>query len=108
MNTYTKLNSGAWGVRVAGNVAAGASVAVSTKAGATKHETIERVLWTGPDKYSGGIISLCAITPRTTSSVFGGFRAPRGTYAPGGRRCPMCGSRECERAWDPHALCQED
>jgi hypothetical protein len=35
-------------------------------------------------------------------------RAPRGNFAPGGATCPMCGSRECARAWDPRDLCDED
>ena len=34
--------------------------------------------------------------------------APRGTYAPSGRRCDICGSRECARAWNPRDLCDED
>ncbi len=28
--------------------------------------------------------------------------------APGGRRCPMCGSRDCPRAWNNNDLCDED
>jgi RNA polymerase subunit RPABC4/transcription elongation factor Spt4 len=31
-----------------------------------------------------------------------------GVTAPGRRRCPNCGSRECSRAWDPRDLCDED
>lgn len=31
-----------------------------------------------------------------------------GVTAPRGRRCPMCGSRECARAWDQRDLCDED
>jgi hypothetical protein len=31
-----------------------------------------------------------------------------GVTAPHGRRCPVCGSRECAKAWDPHDLCDDD
>ena len=44
--TYTKLRDGSWGLRGTG-LSAGRSVTVSTKAGATKRETVGRILWTG-------------------------------------------------------------
>lgn len=28
--------------------------------------------------------------------------------APHGRTCPMCGARDCPRAWNSRDLCQED
>lgn len=64
MSTYTKLNNGSWGVRVDGRAEAGQVVSVRTKAGDTKRETVERVLWTGADKQTGRTVSLCAITQR--------------------------------------------
>lgn len=75
--TYTKLKSGDWGLRVQGSAAAGQSVSVTTRAGATKTETIERVLWTGNG------ISLCAIRQRR--SAYGG----RG-YSSASDRCREC------------------
>lgn len=53
--SYTKLKSGAWGVRVEGTVSDGQSITVTKKDGSSKSETIEKVLWTGNG------VSLCAI-----------------------------------------------
>lgn len=58
MATYTKLKSGAWGVRVAGATSSGSVVSVTTKSGKTKSETVAKVLW------SGNGVSICAIVPR--------------------------------------------
>lgn len=56
INTYTKLRSGEWGVRVTtGPVAQGDQVTVSKKDGSTARETIARVVWTGEG------VSLCEI-----------------------------------------------
>lgn len=56
MNTYTKLKSGDWGVRVEGaKVTAGQVVSVRKKSGEVKSETIAKVVW------SGNGVSLCAI-----------------------------------------------
>lgn len=69
MNSYTKLKSGAWGVRVQGTKPdAGSSVTVRTKAGAEKTETIIEVLWSGADKTSGETVSLCSIAQRARPS----------------------------------------
>lgn len=74
--TYTKLRSGAWGVRIEGPAPAeGTTITVTTKAGAVKTETIERVLW------SGNGIALCAIVARSAPSYGGGYRR---YYAAGG------------------------
>jgi hypothetical protein len=53
--SYTKLKSGAWGVRVEGMVSDGQSITVRKKDGSEKSETIEKVLWAGQG------VSLCAI-----------------------------------------------
>lgn len=46
--TYTKLRSGAWGVRgPAESVRSGSTIVVSKRDGSTKTETVGRVLWTG-------------------------------------------------------------
>lgn len=86
--TYTKLKSGEWGLRVPGGAArAGMSVAVHTKAGAAKTETIDRVLW------SGNGVSLCTIRKRQRSSYGGdGFRpvAGCGNCRAIGRMCKQC------------------
>lgn len=88
MNTYTKLKSGEWGVRVEGKAAPGESVSVKTKAGKTKSETVLSVLWTGTDRQSGRPVSLCAIKQRAPQSRAGA------TYERGvGMVCDECGER---------------
>lgn len=60
--TYTKLKSGAWGVRVnSESVRKGQSITVAKKDGSTKTETIAAVVW------HGNGISLCAIAQREPS-----------------------------------------
>lgn len=59
--TYTHLRDGSWGVRVAGKASDGETVTVRKKDGATKTETVRRVLWSGRDSKSGQTISLCSI-----------------------------------------------
>jgi hypothetical protein len=54
--TYTKLQSGEWGIRVTGSVTPGAKVVVTKKSGETKEETVGKVVW------AGNGISLCTIT----------------------------------------------
>jgi hypothetical protein len=64
--TYTKLQSGNWGVRVRGEIEAGDRITVTKKDGTTKVETIERVLWTGNG------VSLCAINQRPAHTNYRG------------------------------------
>ena len=56
--SYTKLRSGNWGIRINGAAQAGDRVTVTTKAGATKSETIARVIW------AGNGVAICAIIDR--------------------------------------------
>lgn len=60
--SYTKLKSGAWGVRVLGTVQQGQSVTVTKKDGGTKEETVKTVIWSGQKE--GQTITLCAIARR--------------------------------------------
>lgn len=53
--TYTKLNSGDWGIRVEGAPEAGAEVTVSKKDGSEKIETVTAVIWQGEG------IAICSI-----------------------------------------------
>ncbi len=110
MATYSKLRNGSWGVRVEGSVSPGQSVTVTTKAGKTKTETVGKVIWQG----SG--VSLCSIEERGSSRgtdsygnrIGNGDSYRAGVTAPHGRTCPMCGRRDCARAWDSRDLCDED
>ncbi|MGH8519867.1 MAG: hypothetical protein ACREU9_00175 [Gammaproteobacteria bacterium] len=101
--TYTKLRTGAWGVRVNGNPKKGDRIAVTKKSGETKTETIGNIIW------SGDGITLCAIEPSTSESSsrgknydpqkFNGYGAPRGGYRKAcvtGGNCSSFGSgRSC-------------
>ena len=55
MNTYTKLKSGEWGIRVQGSARVGERVTVTKKSGESKMETIGKVIW------SGNGVTICAI-----------------------------------------------
>lgn len=106
-NTYTKLNSGDWGIRVAGKATSGQRVIVTKKSGESKTETVSKVLW------ADGKISLCSIErgqggDSTGRRISTGESYRAGVTAPGGKTCPYCGSRECARAWNPNDLCDED
>lgn len=71
-NTYTKLRNGSWGIRILGGDKPnpGTVVTVTTKAGATKTETIDHVLFTGPDKYHPGVVvHLCGIVTQRRPPV---------------------------------------
>ena len=76
-HTYTKLKSGEWGVRVVGDAKRGQTVTVTTKAGKTKTERIDAVLW------HGNGISLCSISRQTGRS--------RGARGNGRTTCKECG-----------------
>ena len=95
MTTYTKLKTGAWGLRVVGlKVGVGDSVTVSKKDGSRKTETVSAVLW------SGDGVTLCAIAPSAPSAAAGSVRS--GLPVPAarpvvrkyrkGQDCPCCGS----------------
>lgn len=98
--TYTKLRDG-WGIRVAGGLPkAGESISVRTKSGKEKIETVQKVIWTGPDKYNPTqTIALCAIRQGVSQSggsdVYerrDGTRGVRGCSACRnlGDICPRC------------------
>ena len=96
--TYTKLKSGAWGVRVSGTATVGQSITVSKKDGSQKNETVGAILWTGVAR-DGRQASLVTIVPTARSGSSG---APyRNSVQYGGRnggytrRCQPCGYPGC-------------
>jgi hypothetical protein len=69
MASYTKLQSGDWGVRVSGTApAVGATVTVTKRDGTAKVEIVDRVLWAGTGR-DGQPAALCSIraTPRPST-----------------------------------------
>lgn len=92
MNTYTKLRSGEWGVRVDGKASAGTSVTIVKRDGGTKTEIIARVLWTGVDKRTGRMVSLCAIGGRNSTRT-------SGRRGDGRTRCVECGGPIVDAAY---------
>lgn len=103
--TYTKLKSGAWGARSTEEIKAGQAITVTKKSGESKQETVEKVVWSGNGVWLAALRSSQA-APSTGRGRSSGYA--RGTRAPGGRRCPNCGSSECAKAWNSRDLCDED
>jgi hypothetical protein len=100
--TYTHLRDGSWGLRgPAGQLRPGIATTVAKKSGERKTEAVGWILWTG-DGLALAAIGRSQTQPRYVDSYRAGITAPHG------RTCPMCGSRECARAWDPRDLCSED
>ncbi len=102
--TPTKLRSGDWGARVDGPAEPGQTIRIQAKSGKSWTATVERVIWTG----QGVSIVSTRSTDSAGYSIRSGESYRRGVTAPGRRSCPMCGSRECARAWNPRDLCDED
>ena len=90
--TYTKLKSGAWGLRIVGSwrVLAGDRVTVSKKDGSRKEETVGAVLW------SGDGVMLCSIQPTQSRPAYAAPAASAARPAVRkyrkGQDCPCCGS----------------
>ena len=104
--TYTKLNTGAWGVRTTDRVDVGQVVTVSKRGGTTKTEMIDKVLWTGKDRYTGKRTSLCAIvpTPREAMTTYSRpsnrMGSGHGTAAPVRGYAGYCTDNDSCRCYD--------
>ena len=87
--TYTKLRDGSWGIRVLGKKPkSGNSITVRKKSGATKRETVSRVMWSGKDRTTGRPVHLCCVAQQRQSRS---SRDPAYCYHP----CPVSGRRCC-------------
>lgn len=86
--TYTKLTNGDWGIKVTGDISAGASVTVTKRDGSTKSEIVGKVVWTGKDKYSDAQVSICTVQQVQRVSCRPAYRGGRGS---GRRECDECG-----------------
>lgn len=105
-----KLRDGTWGAVVEStNVREGVVLTVQTRAGKTWQAEVTRVVWSG----NGASICKTVRSGGGSRDSYGnrigdGSSYQAGVTAPGGRRCPECGGRECSKAWDRHDLCDED
>jgi hypothetical protein len=72
--TYTKLRSGEWGIRVEGNPKIGQTLTVIKKSGESRNETIAKIVW------SGGGVSLCAITRADAGTAMRPNRPSKGRW----------------------------
>lgn len=90
--TYTKLRDGNWGVRgPADQVLEGMRVVVTKKSGATKNETVGRIVWSGADRRTGLNISIAEVAKsapraRRNNSYFSEYC---------GYPCPVSGRKCC-------------
>jgi hypothetical protein len=91
--TYTKLRSGAWGVRCTDAVTVGDTVTVTKRDGSVKSETIATIVWRGDG------VTLAAIAAKGTATA-----AP----ARGRRTGCACGSIEDSPRDSDCASCQHD
>jgi hypothetical protein len=91
--TYTKLRNDTWGIRVQGTAVPGDEVEVTTKAGETKKEVVERVLWEGDG------VTICAIVRAESSSA-----GPRPLRAPCACHDQNCCRPRCE--CEAHCVCR--
>lgn len=100
MASYTKLKTGAWGIRCNAGAQVGATVDVTTKAGAVKREVIAAVLWRDAAKD----LSICAIGGKEKSGYGGsGYRR-----ASGDGECNECGEwikSANQRCWETGGTC---
>lgn len=81
---YTKLRSGAFGLRVPGGAKPDMLVTVRTNAGQIRQERVGIVLWTGNDRYTGEPMALCTIVgaPRPQAQPQRSQPAPQPQPAP--------------------------
>lgn len=95
MATFTKLQSGDWGITVNGKAAVGQTVTVQKKSGETKTVTVSKVVWSGNGK------SICAIEGRRDGYIPArrnsrGYVVERGHYEGYcGYDCPVTGRKCC-------------
>jgi len=85
--TYTKLRTGAWGVRSTDRLTVGQTVTVERRDGARKSETIHTIVWRGQG------VTLAALAPKGAAAAPAAERPERGN-----RDCGGCGNlgRMCE------------
>ena len=90
--TYTKLQSGGWGIRSTVALTAGQAVTVEKRDGSTKTETVERVVWTGNDVWIAAIRATARPAAPATARRDRGHGMVRGCAqcTAAGRMCRQC------------------
>src|SRR5262245_52056409 len=92
--TFTKLNDGRWGLRVAGHPQAGEALIVTKKDGSQSEIIVGRILWAGQDR-DGNDAALTTITETARRPRRATRRAqPADDYKRRNGRCedaPCCG-----------------
>lgn len=71
-----KLKSGEWGAKTQGTAKTGQIITISTKSGKSWDARVERVLWSGNDRYGNGTVSIVATASLDRSDGF--FDCSRG------------------------------
>jgi hypothetical protein len=90
--TYTKLQSGAWGIRGAGEPpAVGDAVNVTKRSGAVDSRTVERVVWSGPARDGNGLAWIAAVEEDRASRRRGRRSSYRAVTARPCEDAPCCG-----------------
>jgi hypothetical protein len=91
--SYTKLRSGAWGVRGSGEApAVGDAVTVTKKSGASDVRTVERVVWSGPARDGNGQAWIASVeADRAPRAYRGSRRSSRSAYRGICEDAPCCG-----------------
>jgi hypothetical protein len=107
---FTKTAAGKWGVNGPSDVCrVGAAVEVLKRDGSTSRVKIVTTTPARPGYVDCTIESIESRSKDSAgNSISTGASYRAGVTAPGARRCPRCGGRECARAWSSHDLCDED
>ena len=98
--TPAKLRDGSWGARVPGKPAVGTAITVRTRSGKSWEAEVRRVLWSGTDRQTGDVVSLCATATATGSRSSSRTYTQECCWGP----CPVSG-RKCTPS-DPCHDCQ--
>jgi hypothetical protein len=100
--SFKKLRNGDWGLTgPSESLKEGFPVVVTRADGKTTRVTCGKVLWRGAG------VAIAEVAKDSPAKSAPSSKSPR-DLAPGGKRCPECGARDCPRAWSRYDLCQED
>jgi len=87
--SFKKLKDNTWGIIIEGIASSGERVTVKKRSGETSEEIVGKVIWTGPDKYTGKDSTLATIQK---SGGGGGRSGGGGGRSDSSGTCDECGS----------------